>query len=101
MDQYCFEKDGKIEVVQFRTYKSDDFPMYLQCVQAFYKDGYPYKEYLQETYLHQQIAEKKFFSSRDGNFSDKNDWRVPAAAGMGGFFRKIFISGFAIKTFCM
>ena len=53
-----FEKDGK--TIRFRTYKTSDFPMYLQCVKAFYEDGYPYQEYLQETYLQQKIAGNKF-----------------------------------------
>ena len=61
MERYIFEKGGEKQEVRFRPYKTSDFKMYLECVQAFYKDGYPYKEYLQETRLHQKIIEKELF----------------------------------------
>ena len=57
--RYTFEKDGKKEIVRFRIYQYCDFPMYLNCIKAFYKDGYPYKEYMEQAYLHKKIEEKE------------------------------------------
>lgn len=58
--EYVFEKNGRRETVRFRAYENRDFPWYVKCVQAFYRDGYPYKEYLDEAFVCREIAARRF-----------------------------------------
>lgn len=45
-----YDEKGQERQIRFRPYKKEDFPSFCRCIEDFYDDGYPYKEYLDEAF---------------------------------------------------
>lgn len=83
--EHIFEKNGRRKRVIFRAYENRDFPQYVRCVQAFYKDGYPYREYLDENFISQEIAARRLLLTV-GELKDGDLISVMGAVGKEGCF---------------
>lgn len=83
--EYVFEKNGEQKKVRFRAYEDWDFPQYVRCVQAFYKDGYPYKEYLDKDFIRQEIVARRLCLTV-GELKDGDLISVLGAVGKEGPF---------------
>lgn len=50
-------KDGRRTEVRFRSLREGDEKAFQKCIESYYGDGYPYKEYIKEEYLISRIKD--------------------------------------------
>ena len=54
--EFWEKESGRRASVSFRLFRRGDGEEFRRCIEDFYGDGYPYKEYLEEEFLLEKCA---------------------------------------------